>query len=308
MKECIKYDSHEQEWKKVLTDSNRNKVGLTWIEQNLTLDRWRHDRIYERLKPIVEFDNKLQWLTIGDGRFGTDANALFRLGAMNVMCTDISDILLKIGNERGFIKEYKAINAENITFEDNSFDFALCKEAYHHFPRPHIALHEMLRVSKHGVVLIEPLDAKISPKFFNGFFPAIKKILGKPANRDGHSFEPVGNYVFSVSERELEKVQLGMHRRHIAYSYINDYYEPGFEFINLNTSKRSEINSIRKAKFVIRVRDILSRLNLVSAGMLCTILFKEEPNPLLVDSLKRSGWQCKILPSNPFSGSDVNGV
>ena len=300
MKEEIKYDKSEEAWEKALNDKDRNKVALTWLNQNPTLDRWRHDRMYDHLKPVVEFNNEISWLTVGDGRYGTDANALFRLGATNVMCTDISDKMLKIGNEKGFIKDYSAQNAENLTFNNDQFDFTLCKEAYHHFPRPHIALHEMLRVSKLGVILIEPLDRKFQPQFMNRFAPIIKKFLGKQTNNDGHIFEEAGNYVFSTSERELEKVQLGMHRRHIAYNYINDYYEPGFEFINLDSTLKSDIKVIRKAQILIKAKDFLSRFNLLRPGLLCAILFKKEPSSVLVDALKNSGWRVKILPRNPY--------
>lgn len=300
MNEKIKYDNHELEWEKVINDSERNKVALTWLKQSSTLNTWRHDRVYNCLKPIIEYDKKIRWVTIGDGRYGTDANALFRLGAKHVMATDISDKLLKIGNEKGFIKDYSAQNAEKLSFESDQFDFALCKEAYHHFPRPHIALHEMLRVSKLGVVLCEPLDPFIKPKLLNRFIPLIKRLIGRASSNEGHSFETVGNYVFSVSERELEKVQLGMHRRHLAYKYLNDYYQPGYEFISLDSNKKSDIRAIRTSRRLIKIRDILSNFKLISAGSLIAILFKSEPDPRLLQSLKKSGWLLKKLPHNPY--------
>ena len=300
MKENVKYDRHEEEWEKALTDEDHKKISLTWLEQKLTLDRWRHDRIYDQLKPIIKLNKAISWLTVGDGRYGTDANALLRLGATKVMCTDISDKLLKIGNEKKFIKDYSAQNAENLTFTNDQFDFTLCKESYHHFPRPHIALHEMLRVSKLGVILIEPFDSQVKLKFLDRILPIIKKLVGKSPNYDGHSFESVGNYVFSVSERELEKVQLGMHRRHIAYKYLNDYYESGFEFLELDSIEKSDIRKIRKARFWIKLQDFMTRFNLISPGLLCAILFKEEPSTELVESLKHTGWRIKTLPRNPY--------
>ena len=42
MKEEIKYDRHEEEWEKAINDEDRKKVSLTWLDQKLTLDRWRH--------------------------------------------------------------------------------------------------------------------------------------------------------------------------------------------------------------------------------------------------------------------------
>ena len=121
MGEQIKYDNHDKEWENALIDEERKRIALTWLEQTSTLDRWRHDRIYDCLKPLIEFNTEASWLTVGDGRYGTDANALFRRGATNVISTDISDKLLKIGNEKGFIKDYSAQNAENLTFENDKF-------------------------------------------------------------------------------------------------------------------------------------------------------------------------------------------
>jgi ubiquinone/menaquinone biosynthesis C-methylase UbiE len=298
--EDITYDNHEQEWDLALNDPETKKIAETWINQENTLDRWRHDRMIKPLEPIISYNNKLSWVTIGDGRFGTDANALMKLGADNVTCTDISDKLLKIGNEIGFIKKYSAQNAEDLSFKNEEFDFVLCKEAYHHFPRPHIALHEMLRVAKVGVILIEPYDQKINPKPINKLFPIIKKILGVSSDNTGHGFESVGNYVFSISERELEKVQLGMHRRHLAFHYINDYYESGFEFLHLDTFDQSEQKKINKAKSSIVRRDRLVKYGLKSPDLLASILFKSNPDPLILKSLDEAGWRVKELPNNPY--------
>jgi ubiquinone/menaquinone biosynthesis C-methylase UbiE len=298
--EDITYDNHEQEWDLALNDPETKKIAETWINQENTLDRWRHDRMIKPLEPIISYNNKLSWVTIGDGRFGTDANALMKLGADNVTCTDISDKLLKIGNEIGFIKKYSAQNAEDLSFKNEEFDFVLCKEAYHHFPRPHIALHEMLRVAKVGVILIEPYDQKINPKPINKLFPIIKKILGVSSDNTGHGFESVGNYVFSISERELEKIQLGMHRRFIAFNNMNDYYESGYEFIKLDSKNSFDNKKIKKTKFVIKARDILVKYGLATPGIIFSILFKSEPDPALLGMLKKEGWNVRILPKNPY--------
>lgn len=304
MAEHIKYDNHEKEWEKVINVESRKKIASTWLEKNDTIDRWRHDRMYNLLKPLVNYDTNLNWLTVGDGRYGTDANALLSLGVKNVMCSDISDKLLRIGNENGFINQYSAENAEKMSFKNERFDFVLCKEAYHHFPRPHIALHEMFRVAKLGVILIEPCDSKISTPFIDILFPFIKKIRRKILKREyddsGHAFEPVGNYVFSVSERELEKVQLGMHRRYLAFHAINDYYESGFEFLHFDTLKQSEQKKIDKAKRSIKRRDRLVKYGLKSPDLLASILFKSNPDPLILKFLDEAGWRVKELPNNPY--------
>ena len=75
------------------------------------------------------------------------------------------------------IKNYKIENAENLSFEDKTIDFILCKESYHHFPRPMVALYEMLRVARNGVLLIEPNDAYIINKYSEILFRNLKNIV-----------------------------------------------------------------------------------------------------------------------------------
>ena len=44
MNKTIKYDRHEDEYEKCLTDENRKKIAETWMEKG-RLDRWRHERM-----------------------------------------------------------------------------------------------------------------------------------------------------------------------------------------------------------------------------------------------------------------------
>ena len=112
----IKYDRHEEEWEECLSDKERKKVADTWIESSETLDKWRHERMLKKILPFVDEDS--EWVTIGDGRFGTDANFIIRNGG-KAHATDISDKLLKIGNNKGFIKEFSQQNAENLNFPND---------------------------------------------------------------------------------------------------------------------------------------------------------------------------------------------
>jgi hypothetical protein len=91
----VKYDRHKDELDACINDPERQRVALTWLDQKNTLDSWRHNRMYSLIEPIIRFDSAATWLTVGDGRFGTDAHALIEMGAENVHCSDMSDALLK---------------------------------------------------------------------------------------------------------------------------------------------------------------------------------------------------------------------
>ena len=145
-----------------------------------------------------------KWLTVGDGRYGTDSIALRKRGIKNVLPSDISEYPLKCALERNLITDYAVENAEKLSFADDAFDYVMCKEAYHHFPRPYIALYEMLRVAKQAVLLIEPNDYWMSPLGAMAF--AAKRLLGRARHVDDGRYEDSGNYVYSVSQREMEKL------------------------------------------------------------------------------------------------------
>ena len=296
----FKYDRHDEEWEKCLSDPDTKKIALTWLQADDTFDRWRHNRMYALLSPLIKADLNASWLTVGDGRYGTDANALLRMNLRNIHCSDISDKLLKIGAEQGFIKEFSAQNAESLGFQDNSFDYVLCKEAYHHLPRPHIALHEMFRVARKAVILIEPRDQQIDRSSFNFFLKVLNILRGKGSN-DSYGFEPVGNFVFSLSERECEKILLGMNKRFVAFNGINDVYESGVEFLKLTTTDQTERRWIRKLKFKLKCSDLLTKLRIRKSGLMHTILFKVDPDTVTLNALREFNWKVKKLPLNPYA-------
>ena len=57
----------------------------------------------------------------------------------------------------------------------------------------------------------------------------LKKISHKNVNISDYNFEEVGNFIYTVNLREIEKFMLGMHYRNIAYLRMNDFYFKGVE-------------------------------------------------------------------------------
>jgi ubiquinone/menaquinone biosynthesis C-methylase UbiE len=294
----FKYDNSQEELNKVLSDPDRRKTGETWF-RNDTLDYWRHERMRAPLNPIVTHDTAASWLTVGDGRYGTDGHYLLSIGAQNVHCSDISDTLLRIGKEKGFINSFSVENAESLTFSDCAFDYVYCKEALHHFPRPYIALCEMFRVCKRAVILTEPRDPSID-KAPLSFLSSAKRAITR-SNSNGHGFEPAGNYVYAISEREIDKFLLGMHYNTVAYIGCNDAFAPGIEFVPLNSSDVSHKKMKSKIFARIKFRDFFQKMGMVKSGILTAMLFRDKPDSNLIAEMQNSGWIFRDLPSNPYN-------
>ena len=290
----VRYDRHDQEWNRALNNADFSRIADTWMRED-NLDHWCHVRIRSAVRPFVESDNSASWLTVGDGRYGADAHYLISLGAETVHASDMHDTLLRIGSKRGFITDYSAQNAEKMTFADGSFDYVYCKEAFHHFPRPYIALNEMFRIARRAVILTEPRDEV----FHHAWLKRLAKhALGK--SERGHSFEPIGNYVYTISERELEKFLLGMHYGYIGFQGCNNFYIDGVEFVPTEggTSRDKRIRLMTRGAIV--AMDALEKVGLHKSSLLSAALFKQEPAPALRQQLEASKWKLRKLPRNPY--------
>jgi SAM-dependent methyltransferase len=197
------------------------------------------------------------------------------------------------------VKSYAIQNAEQLTYNDGAFDYILCKESYHHFPRPYAALYEMIRVAKKAIVIIEPHDpiAKMPFLLFlmniTQFWSSLQRRIWK--NR--FSFEPVGNFVYKVSEREFEKFAAGLNLPAVAFKFINpNFYHPDNEFKEASlTELPFLILRLKKA-----ILDSLTKLKVLPGQVLSSIVFKEIPDEALTTRLKKEGYRIVLTPKNPY--------
>ena len=254
--------------------------------------------MFQTLDPLLETVPEAIWLTIGDGRGGEDSKYISDKG-ITVLPTDLSDEFLKISKKMGIIKDYRIENAEFLSFDKETFDFVLCKDSFHHFPRPMIALYEMLRVARQGIVLIEPNDTLYSNQrtsnIYNFFHTLTKTIFGKRENK--YAWEESGNYVYNISRREIEKVALGLNYRMVAFKGFNDAYQPGGE--NIKLTEKSWLKT--KMKLKILLFDIRSKLRLRDYISMTSIIFKKKPSSIMIEKLRSAGYQICNLPKNPYS-------
>jgi ubiquinone/menaquinone biosynthesis C-methylase UbiE len=292
----VSYARHAQSYSEYAAGGSRSQTAQAWLRPG-TINAWRFERMYVCADPLLDAYPGAHWLTVGDGRYGMDAMYLKAHGA-RVLASDISDTLLAEAKAQGLIDNFRKENAEALSFPDASFDFVFCKESYHHFPRPMHALHEMLRAASRAVLLIEPNDqacpegvvTTISRMAKN----LIKRILSRPTHY--HDFEEGGNYVYSISRREMQKVALGVGLRTVAFKGVNDYYMPGVEF-----EPAVEGSALfRQVSAKIARYDLLCRLGVSQPGLLAVIIFKSPPSGGVRDALRRHGYDVEDLPENPY--------
>jgi ubiquinone/menaquinone biosynthesis C-methylase UbiE len=293
----VSYKKHEKHYSRYIDGKVQNDCAKMWFDQD-TVDAWRHYRMYKTIDPFFAAYPDAAWVTIGDGRYGKDAKYIQEKGC-NALATDISDILLKEAKDIGYIEAYRKENAERLTFPDNEFDFVLCKESYHHFPRPMVALYEMLRVAKRGVILIEPNDHfifnTINEIVFRFVLNKIRWILGKKPVR-GNDYEEVGNYVYRISEREIEKVAIGLNYGAVAFKGLNDCYIKGVE--NEKILEKGKL--FKKVKFRIRLQDVLAKLKIRKHTVLVAAILKNAPREDLRKLLGQQNYKIIDLPENPY--------
>lgn len=252
--------------------------------------------MYGILNPILESDDGASWLTVGDGRYGLDARYLLDHGA-DAVASDISEVLLLESQRRGLIPAYRVENAEAMTAADDEFDYVLCKESYHHFPRPGRALYEMLRVARKAVILIEPADEFIYENVLSSVAHVVAswrlRLRGRVLERN--SFEETGNYVYSISRREIEKVALGLNLPAVAFKGINDAYIAGVEHEAMADNGPLQAAVRRK----IKAADRRCRVGWRQYKLMCAVLFLGPPNRDLTEKMEHAGFSVPDLPRNP---------
>ena len=110
------------------------------------------------------------------------------------------------------------------------------------------------------------------------------------------SWEIVGNYVFKISEREIEKIAMGIGLPCIA-----------FKGINVLLSVKQDLNEVplnekllKKLYFKIFFLNLLSKLRLTPYNTLISIIFKEMPSIEMKRNFKKEGFVFIDLPKNPY--------
>ena len=259
-----------------------------------SVDAWLHTRMLDTLLPLVRAYPTATWVTVGDGKYGSDAFYLEQHGA-DVTATSIIPATLQAAQEKGYIKKYLVENAECMTSPDDSYDFVLCKASYHHFPRPPMAFYEMLRVARRAVILIEPIEGAWRPLDF------AKQIVKRVIRGDRTSqFEVSGNFLYRTNLREVAKMMMALGGPSIAVRKFNDFSHPK---LACQENRPGSFGAVA-TRAGLWTQNICCRLGLLNYGLATIMAFKAEPGTDLRQALRRDGFRVTQFPANPYANPE----
>ncbi len=123
-----------------------------------------------------------------------------------------------------------------------------------------------------------------------------RNLIGK-IWKNRFSYEPVGNFVYKVSEREMEKFAAGLGLPLLAFKKIN----PNFYF----KGAEDESAELRNPRFLkIRFRkglvDLLVKFRLMPSQVLSVVVFKVIPEQQLLKELEMADHKLLYIPKNPY--------
>ena len=258
-----------------------------------TIDSWRHERMFDTVRSLIVARPDAAWLTIGDG--GADAWMLRALGAKTVTASCISDVVLRRLAAMGYLAgiQISSINAESIDLPDRSVDFVFCKEAFHHFPRPPLAFYEFLRVSRIGFVMVEPLEPAAS-RPLDILRSTAKRVLRR-RRAMFEQFEPVGNYIYRLSEREVFRMLTAIQVSWFALKPFSDFY---IEW--LSERSRNEFLPRLLFRLGLGMQNQMARFGLMNHG-LCTMFVPACSDVTdIKNTLALGGFLISLTPRNPY--------
>ncbi|WP_256002541.1 class I SAM-dependent methyltransferase [Pedobacter deserti] len=296
------YDRHGDWYNQQFPTEESKRAYLTKRKplDSPDLATWLQQLFFDCLDPLLK-SGRSEWLTIGDP-YGFDAEYILKKGS-NAIASDLNTDMLSVAFNEGIIKEYRSENAEQLSLADQEVDYVLCKESYHHFPRPYAAMYEMMRVSRKGIVIIEPQDPVSKMPlllFVVNTMGAISDKLVRKFWKNRFSYEPVGNFVYKVSEREFEKFAAGLDLPMVAFKRFN----PNFYFKGADDVPTAMGNSkFRKVYWKKSLLDMLVKLRMIPSQVLGTIIFKQMPTSEEQERLRAAGYHLLKMPRNPYLNS-----
>src|SRR6185295_6272968 len=113
-------------------------------------------------------------------------------------------------------------------------------------------------------------------------------------HHDSGNYEPSGNYVFTIAEREIEKIALGLALPAVAFKRYHDIYIAGVEDQPYHKDSSLLKATLRKHSIMKMKR----ALGFLRKNNIQVIIFKEVPDVKVIQALKDDKYEYVALPKN----------
>jgi SAM-dependent methyltransferase len=98
--------------------------------------------------------------------------------------------------------------AQQLDFEDESFEFSFVADGLHHCSSPHRALLEMYRVARRGIIVLESRDSllmRAANRFGLSPLYEVEAVVGSDFRAGGVDNSDIPNYIYTWTEADFEK-------------------------------------------------------------------------------------------------------
>ena len=169
---------------------------------------WPFKKTFSRLRKRLVKNAEGRTLELG---IGTGNNIPFYPGAVELTGIDLSDKMISIAQKKskgGLNVHLQVMDAENMLFEDNSFDTVVSFSTLCSIPDPDRGLKEIRRVCKDGgkILMLEHVRSnnKVAGKIMDLINPLTRRILGENINR--RTYENLLKAGFSPGDIVVEDI------------------------------------------------------------------------------------------------------
>ena len=208
-------------------------------------DRSQFVSVFRRSIERIDIDVNSEVLVIGGMQ--EDAGALRRCGFHRITLSNINGVPddPALSNDLPIL----AIDAEGIDLPDDSYDVVFAHEMIHHCRSPHLALCEMLRVSKRHVVMMEPNDSafmRLLCRFKLSFPFELAAVVNNGYVCGGVRNSAVPNFIFRWNQTEVQKLACSYLPEYRVALYTDPYWDFNVNEKNLADRKQTKLGSITR--------------------------------------------------------------
>jgi SAM-dependent methyltransferase len=134
-----------------------------------------------------------------------ERDVFVRLGLTNAVISNVDE---RMSEDQFAPIRWSHQDATNLSFDDDSFDFALVADGLHHTSAPHRGVLEMYRVARRGIIVIESrhnLFVQLAKRLGLSAEYEVAAVIGNDFRNGGLNNTEIPNYVYRWTETEFAK-------------------------------------------------------------------------------------------------------